>query len=159
METETIKKNGASLKSRMSRVNVILTKVFWIFGFMCIIMACDDNKDNSNAIVADPDGTVITNIDDLSLGGSRVLYYSQGGCIFYTDGGAVIATVGTVNGLGNITTKPNSGWVTSTAPEVGYGYVIKLADGTFCRLYVMEEIPFASGYGIYAIRVKYQYPF
>ncbi len=143
-------------------------KALLAFSLLFVIPACggdDDDKDdvrgnNSAQTVLDPEGTIITQISSISGGGTFMVdgttvgFSSHHGC-FYISNEAMIATVGAVNGLGNITTKPTSGWVGSgqMLPEKGYGYVIKLADGTYCRLFVMEKVSTNN------FKIKYQYPF
>ena len=69
-----------------------------------------------------------------------------------------IASVGKVAGLGNITKIPTNGFVGSTSVAIGYGYVIKLDDGTYARLYVIDWTISSTTDGITGAKVKYQYP-
>ena len=66
-----------------------------------------------------------------------------------------IADIGLVNGLGNITKKPTSGWSSQAALVQGNGYVVRIGDAgsyTYVRIYVVSEKYDGA-------QVKYQYPF
>jgi hypothetical protein len=94
-----------------------------------------------------------------------------------------ICPLGSMNGLGNITTIPSNGFTPpangtnynynkAVACEQGHGYVVKLEtrkkDGSpdavetvsieYMRMYVVEPIISTAG-GIMGAKVKYQYPF
>jgi len=48
-----------------------------------------------------------------------------------------IATIGNVNGLGNITQIPESAfWTNEVAVIKNNGYIVKMSDGTYIRLFV-----------------------
>lgn len=80
----------------------------------------------------------------------------------YTSERCSFACVGKVNGLGNITGIPTSGWATKVAVEPGNGYVVrhfyKYGHCYYYRLYVEDYILNTSG-GIIGAKVKYQTPF
>ena len=49
---------------------------------------------------------------------------------------AVIFDVGEVECLSQVTAKPTSGWVYSTEAKLHHGYVIRMNDGTYGRLFI-----------------------
>ena len=142
----------------------------------------NENPDNPETPVLDPEGTMTANISEstpisvydennFSMGEVRWIRPDN----FYLDGNTncylSICNLGKVNGLGNITKIPSSGfstpmnYSTGIACEVGHGYVIKFDykgnDKTitiYARLFVVESIVSTTG-GIMGAKVKYQYPF
>lgn len=49
---------------------------------------------------------------------------------------ASIIDVGEVECLGEVTTKPTTGWVYVVVPQLHHGYVVKMADGTIGRFFI-----------------------
>ena len=122
----------------------------------------EPDPDNGSKIdptkpVADPDGTITLSMRDYN-----------NGCTFILDRliikdenfrGADIASVGSVNGLGNVSTIPTTGWTNEVAVVPGNGYVAYLDNrDMFVRIYVIDYIS-STGGGIMGADVKYQYPF
>ena len=78
-----------------------------------------------------------------------------------------IASVGKVNGLGSITTIPESGWIDEASVFVGHGYVVRWqrndwgsdtdsnkSDYSYGRIFVHDEIV-STGGGIIGYTVSY----
>ena len=78
-----------------------------------------------------------------------------------------IASVGKVNGLGSITTIPESGWIDEASVFVGHGYVVRwrkryntgtgsnvYTDYSYGRIFVHDEIV-STGGGIIGYTVSY----
>ena len=142
---------------------------------MLFLAGCNkDNPDNPSNSVPDPEGTIMltmANTNQLSAHGGVLMGppVERGNSCFCMDennnfyGGSYygancdIANVGKVSGLGSIKTIPASGYVRETSAEIGHGHVIRAADGTYARLYVVEWVLNTSG-GILGAKVKYQYP-
>jgi len=74
-------------------------------------------------------------------------------------------TIGKVNGLGKITSIPQSGWAEHVAVMPGYGYVgredggVYVGNYNYVRIYVVDYILAAGTDGIIGADVKYQAPF
>ncbi len=164
----------------MNRITILLVTVVTM---IMMTTACkkDDDANNPNTSVPDPAGTITSNISENTYINfyeteqhyiGRLLwakpdnFYLEGGNNFYIS----ICNMGRMNGLGNITHIPTSGFSAPTynsskeiACEAGHGYVIKIEKPTFAktyyaRLYVVEPIVSTTG-GIMGAKVKYQYPF
>ena len=143
----------------------------------------DDNStpsDNPNVSVSDPEGTIQVTMRNANNGTTHVLpdncydnFYIGGDDNFYGTQrygtNFKFATVGKVNGLGNITKIPTSGWANPIAIVPGYGYVGASYDAdsdfpskargvTYVRIYVIDWVVSTSG-GIIGAEVKYQSPF
>jgi hypothetical protein len=83
-------------------------------------------------------------------------------------GGGEMVNLGYVKGLGEVTTKPTSGWSDKSAVEVGHGYVLRFKnsfdysnpslENVYYRMYVTELLKNTYG-GIIGAKVKYQGPF
>ena len=79
-----------------------------------------------------------------------------------------MVNLGSVGGLGDIVTKPTSGWTTTSSTEVGHGYVMRIKHTSnytgsslpydYYRLYVVEWMKDMYG-NILGAKVKYQGPF
>lgn len=140
----------------------------------------NNNGGNPNTPVADPEGTIMMSVRNWDNGTTRVpindgLSNDPYGKEFTIDrgnnftGGRAgntwhFVSVGKVNGLGNVTKIPDSGWSTTLAVTPGYGYVCAYANTyggaiTFARIYVEEWILAAGTNGIIGAKIKYQYPF
>ena len=133
-----------------------------------IMVSCSTNDDPDNgeavkpdAIVDDPTGTILLsmrngNNGDTSLDGLRI-----GKDDNFTGGSDwMIASVGAVRGLGNVSSIPTSGWSGKVAVVPGTGYVAynRYTD-TYYRLFVVDYIQAAGSGGIIGADVKYQKPF
>ena len=128
------------------------------------IVSCggdDDNNDNTNesAITEnDPEGTIITNLTHNSsfyLSGTNIYIQMWTNTNFgFYNGGAQVAVVGKVKGLGYITTVPLSGWTDEVAAIPGYGYVVRRND-TYVRIYVVKYITTSTN-DIKGCTLKYQ---
>ena len=71
-------------------------------------------------------------------------------------------SIGTVGGLGNVTSVPTSGWSYKVAVKPGHGYVARCTyDGeyVYARIYVVSWTEAASSGGIIGAEIKYQSPF
>lgn len=117
--------------------------------------------------VADPAGTITLSMRNASNGQTEL------GSIFIDeddnfngtywqdyDYGSypMFASVGKVNGLGNVTGIPTQGWANKIAVVPGEG-VVAFADGTFYRIYVKDYVLAAGTGGIIGADIKYQAPF
>jgi hypothetical protein len=152
----------------------------------------DDDPDNPSNAVPDPVGTITANISEsssteISIVVNNVSY--NGSIRWYPpdnfhlhasftfngpngnryNGNVSICNLGAMQGLGNITAIPSSGFTVpsvenrTVACEAGHGYVVKFVDVEndniiYVRLYVVEPIVSTLG-GIMGAKVKYQYPF
>jgi len=117
------------------------------------------NTVGPNEKVDDPEGTVQITMRNGNNGGTYLdnIYIDRADnfCINY--GG--IASVGSVRGLGNVSTIPADGWSDQVAVTPGKGYVAYDArTDTYYRMYVMEYVENVAG-GIIGAEVKYQKPF
>jgi len=136
-----------------------------------------NGNDNGNTTIADPVGTITANISEntnVTIDYRRVGWTKPDNFELYFGNyyGAVVSicNLGKMNGLGNITSIPQTGYTTpiylnrEVACEVGHGYVVKFESQyssptlSYMRLYVVESIVSTSG-GIMGAKVKYQYPF
>jgi len=137
-----------------------------------------DNPDNPNNPVPDPAGTITANISASTAIVVRSDFDAgeiawTGPDNFYLIAryvpGVSICDLGTMQGLGNITNIPQTGYTipaylssSTVACQTGHGYVVKFelsSYGTvYVRLYVVEKI-ISTGGGIMGATVKYQYPF
>jgi len=80
-----------------------------------------------------------------------------------------VANLGNVSGLGNVTTKPSSGYLPVSAIQKGHGYVIryrKTHDQSnsnfpyyYARFYVVDWLTSSTTGGVIGATIKYQNPF
>lgn len=119
----------------------------------------DPNKPDivdPSAPADDPVGTVtmrMRNDSDTKLGS---MYISSDNN-FYCNGG-MIASIGPVKGLGNITDIPLTGWSDQVAVTIGNGYVYY--DGNqYYRIYAVQWLKDVVLDGIIGVEIKYQTPF
>ncbi len=134
--------------------------------------ACNYDKEagkDDGSCIKEPAGMVtayITTSSFLNFDNGDI----QGGCYggmdmgfspfnFYycTYGSTGIADVGKVSCLGGVTTKPSSGYASAVATELGHGYVVKLINNTYARVYAEEWMLSLSG-GVIGIKISWQYP-
>jgi len=122
----------------------------------------------TNTPPSDPEGTITLSVRNVSNGKTAVPLYSgidfgiDNGNNFYSGSAWHFVSVGQVQGLGNITKIPDTGWSTKCAVMTGYGYVGVCAGDnrmTFVRIYVDDVIIGAGNGGVIGYVVKYQYPF
>jgi hypothetical protein len=163
----------------MKKINFFLVCCLFAAS-MFFVTGCDDkdDPDNPTSSVLDPIGTITSNIGGADF---QVIFGNESFNIGWTTpdnfklaySGSYnrmsICDLGPMNGLGNITKIPVSGFTVpaqsnySVACEEGHGYVIKCENmytGNFVyvRLYVVESIVSTSG-GVMGAKIKYQYPF
>ncbi len=122
----------------------------------------DPNPDNGTPVkpsteISDPEGTITLSMRNADSG--KTYLDNQ----FYIDNenftGGYFVSLGPVKGLGNVSTIPLKGWSSQVAVIPGNGYVAyNPYNGTFYRLYVVQEIGGTSG-GVIGAEVKYQKPF
>lgn len=127
---------------------------------------CSKNDDPDNGgyikpdqVVADPTGTVELTMRNENNGRTWLgdLYINKSDN--FTVSGGQIASIGQVNGLGNVSSIPTAGWAPAVAVIPGNGYVVY--DGNndeFYRVYVTSYIHSTAG-GVMGANVKYQRPF
>ncbi len=143
----------------------LLFKVF--IALLCTVSLCACGKDDEplatpdtggivdpNTPVKDPVGTVMLSMrnDDSS---SRLdgMYIDSANNF----AGAEFASIGEVNGLGNVSYIPMSGWASRVSVTPGHGYVA-YKDGVYYRIYVIDYIVDTMG-GIIGADIKYQASF
>ena len=133
-----------------------------------VILSCD--KTNLDDLCADPigsegitlrdssffcftesfDGCFITSISQDQIEVTAIsLLDSQPG---------TIVDIGTINCLGNIASKPSTGYTSGVPLIVDHGYVVRLADGTFGRFYVDSFDP-PTGSAVDEVNIIWQYSF
>lgn len=131
---------------------------------LCMFWACDksdkepdydeDEQFDPDAEVPDPEGTVILSMRNNK--GTRL-----DGSIYIDEGdnfsGASFASLGAVNGLGNVSYIPTTGWASKMAVMPGNGYVA-YSGGVYYRIYVLGYTLSGSD-AIIGADVKYQKPF
>ena len=143
----------------------LLFKVF--IALLCTVSLCACGKDDEplttpdtggivdpNTPVKDPVGTVMLSMrnDDSS---SRLdgMYIDSANNF----AGAEFASIGEVNGLGNVSYIPMSGWASRVSVTPGHGYVA-YKNGKYYRIYVIDYIVDTMG-GIIGADIKYQASF
>ena len=130
------------------------------------LCACssDDNEPEQPEItdpteeVDDPAGTITLSMRNENNGSTRLgrFYIDEGDN--FTNG--YFTSIGSVNGLGNISYIPKTGWASKIAVTPGCGYVAyNEYDDTYYRIYVTGYIIGSTSYGIIGASVKYQTPF
>lgn len=119
----------------------------------------DPNKPenvDAGANVDDPVGTVtmrMRNDTETKLGSMVVTSDNNFQC-----SSGMIASLGKVNGLGNITDIPLTGWSDQMAITIGNGYVYY--DGNqYYRIYTVNWLKDVTTDGIVGVELKYQSPF
>lgn len=116
----------------------------------------NNNNNNNNNYNNKPNTDDPSDMQDMALKVGNTQSVING--VTYVDAqyrltGGLIVSVGKVDGLGYITSIPKTGWTTSSAVNVGYGYVLyNEATENFCRMYVAGQ----DGEGYH---VNYQIPF
>ena len=108
----------------------------------------------------DPAGTISLSMRNASSGTTtidNVIYINKSDNFEGYYSNVCFASVGSIKGLGNVTSIPTSGWAKQVAVKPGYGYVAYY-NGTFYRIYVEDFIEGTSG-GVIGAEVKYQKPF
>ena len=132
---------------------------------MFLVTGCD-NKEPENPMtpVPDPPGTIRISVRDANNGDTRVTpdgfwdsFGIRDGNFVTRDGGIQFASIGRVNGLGNVIQIPELGWANSIAVIPGYGYVAK-SSGYYARIFVVDWIESATG-EIIGAEIQYQAPF
>lgn len=154
------------------------TKLLAIMLLACIATSCGDDDpevpttttDNGivdpNANIPDPTGTITLSMRDQDNGDTR---FGINDYIYINDenfGGAQFASIGAVNGLGNVSYIPSEGWSNKVAVIPGNGYIayIPKSDGYYYhdeqwyRIYVIDYITNTAG-GIMGADIKYHTPF
>lgn len=130
------------------------------------LCACssDDNEPEQPEItdpteeVDDPAGTITLSMRNENNGSTRLgRFYIDEGDNFAN---GYFASIGEVNGLGNISYIPKTGWASKISVTPGCGYVAyNEYDDTYYRIYVTGYIIGSASNGIIGAYVKYQTPF
>lgn len=134
----------------------------------------------------EPNGSITVKMRNKDNGNTKIEFSASSVCIneannFQVDGGRgfgyngqefkeeiEIASVGKVNGLGSITTIPESGWIGQVSAFVGHGYVVRwrtsnwdyntesyvYTDYSYGRIFVHDEIV-STGGGVIGYTVSY----
>jgi hypothetical protein len=131
---------------------------------MFFMAGCEtDNSDPSGAVQVTMrngnNGRTIVSPD----GASGSFFIGNNNNFYSWTGRVEFATVGKVNGLGNVTRIPTSGWANQVAVVPGQGYVVAFRNWnteevTYLRMYVLSWVEASTG-GIIGARITYQYPF
>ena len=138
--------------------------------------------------VSDPEGTILVNLlaDDDGVSVGPIQGYMNSGTgwtlagrdlsiVLNRNGNLVmydyqysgeIASVGAVNGLGNITNIPQTGYAGAAYAVKGYGYIghgqdwqeSLLGPKPYVRIYV-DDVTYASNGLPQSVRIKYQFPY
>ncbi len=147
-------------------MKISLPKHLWLA--LCLMLSCKEEPININC--ADPLGTDTKTLKD---GVFSCFQEEFNSCVWFhldvnppvlqsvivVKGNAVayIFDVGEVECLSKVTIKPSSGWVYVTTAKLHHGYVIKMEDGTYGRLYIDSwEI---SGSLVSEVNIKRQYAY
>lgn len=69
-----------------------------------------------------------------------------------------VVDVGAVSCLGEVTTQPVSGYTHGVAATPGHGYVLKMKNGSFTRMYADSWVECTGG-TICGVLISWQYPF
>lgn len=111
-----------------------------------ILTSCEKDKTESSKSISspDPEGTITLDITNSRI--ENHIYISNGNLQ-----GALFTQIGQVNGLGDITFIPRTGWTTHIAAIEQYGYIAWI-NGIYYRLYL-------STLNSEKVLVKYQKPF
>ncbi len=125
----------------------------------------DNGVVDPNANVPDPTGTITLSMRDQDNGDTR---FGINDYIYINDenfGGAQFASIGAVNGLGNVSYIPKAGWSNKVAVIPGNGYIAYIPksdwyyhDEQWYRIYVIDYITNTAG-GIMGADIKYHTPF
>ena len=132
-------------------------------------MLCTCSNEEINLTCPDPLGT-----DAITLGHEKFTCFQEGinGCFWfhldvtppvlqsvYVTGHsiAMIIDVGEFTCLGEVTQKPTTGFVFAVEAKVNHGYVVRMEDGTYGRMFIDSLVK--SGNQIIEVNVKRQYAF
>ena len=149
--------------SRKSNLMSLLTMIMVAMLSIGFTSCGDDENENPDSgkpispstPVNDPIGTISLSMRNESNGKTKL------GDIYIDTGdnftGAYFTSLGVVNGLGNVSTIPSTGWATRVAVKTGNEYVAAFGE-SFLRIYVEDYVVNASGEVIGA-KIKYQEPF
>ena len=143
----------------------LLFKVF--IALLCSVSLCGCGKDDGPSATSDNDGIVDPSAPVKDPVGTVMLSMRNDDDATRLDGiyidsannfaGAEFASIGEVNGLGNVSYIPKSGWASRVSVAPGHGYVA-YKNGTYYRIYVIGYIIDTMG-GIIGADIKYQTPF
>lgn len=145
-----------------------MKRIFFYLGIFILLLSvasCDKDEPNNGGFdpgkeVEDPVGTVslvLRNDFDNTI--NRFGINRTDNFDFFNYVGGMIADLGPMKGLGNVTYIPTTGWASSCAVIPGHGYVVCYSyEKKFMRLYVEEYVTSTLG-EILGARVKYQTPF
>jgi len=158
----------------MKKFNFFL--VCGILAAMFLATGCDEknspenpeNPENPNIPVPDPQGTVRVSVRDWNNGATWITpdgFISSFGIrnenFIGSGNGWSFASVGRVNGLGNVTQIPASGWANQVAIVPGHGYVARQSlthARVYARMYAIDWVV-STGGGIIGAEIQYQSPF
>ena len=152
----------------MKKLNLFL--VCGILAAMFLATGCDKNDpDNPSNSVPDPPGTIRISMQSGTIAFADGLINLAGGSNGFRINSSnnfarwawcctiEFASVGSVNGLGNVTRIPTAGWAEQVSVVPGHGYVGR-AGGSYVRIYVIRWITNTGG-GIIGAEIQYQSPF
>ena len=143
----------------------LLFKVF--IALLCTVSLCACEKDDEPLATPDTGGIVDPNTPVKDPVGTVKLSMRNDDSSSRLDGmyidsannfaGAEFASIGEVNGLGNVSYIPMSGWASRVSVTPGHGYVA-YKNGKYYRIYVIDYIVDTMG-GIIGADIKYQASF
>lgn len=143
----------------------LLFKVF--IALLCTVSLCACEKDDEPLATPDTGGIVEPNTPVKDPVGTVKLSMRNDDSSSRLDGmyidsannfaGAEFASIGEVNGLGNVSYIPMSGWASRVSVTPGHGYVA-YKNGKYYRIYVIDYIVDTMG-GIIGADIKYQASF
>ncbi|MFC2124877.1 hypothetical protein ACFLU5_08705 [Bacteroidota bacterium] len=156
--------------SAFPSTNQVFKGVIYIIFFLSPVLT-DCTESEINNPCADPIGS-----DDMVLEDENVFCFmeSVNGCfqIIWHDSSIEIISlnltdkirgrivdIGEVNCLGDVITKPESGYMDSVMVQEHHGYVVKFPDETFGRIYIDSFVESLASDDIVSIRTTWQYTF
>lgn len=140
---------------------------FAIFSLMLAFIISSCGKENvtpgsgsgtTGGNVDDPVGTIKLSMRNAANGDTELDYIHIDKDDNFEGYRSWFASVGKVNGLGNVTGIPANGWAEKIAVVPGEG-VVAYSDGKFYRIYVQDYVYSAGTNGVIGAEIKYQKPF
>jgi hypothetical protein len=87
----------------------------------------------------------------------------------FNNTGGEVANMGPCNGLGDVITKPSSGYSSASSIQEKHGYVVRFRKSydqtditlsyTYARFYVVNWLTSSTDHGVVGATIKIQYPF
>ena len=165
----------------MKRLRTFMTLCLVVMTLGVAMTSCEKEEPDGSTTDAPLPGSITVKMRNEDNGGTKIWFSSSYVRInkannFQTGGNSgyhwseeiQIASVGKVNGLGSITTIPESGWIGQVSAFVGHGYVVRwrtsnwdyntesyvYTDYSYGRIFVHDEIV-STGGGVIGYTVSY----